>query len=173
MYSVDLAMSTGRISTNLPYIKEQAVHALIGKYQTTPEALQGISRSLTACFQTNYPGLARTNATLVARAVREVQTLYTHDFFPEMKVTWQEYPDNIGHLNSDGCFRCHDENHFSAAGKPINHDCTVCHDIISQGTGKALSALSPQKLAFKHPVDIGGMWRDYRCSFCHDGGLVD
>jgi hypothetical protein len=173
VYSVDLALSTGRISTNLPSIKQQAVHALVKKYETTDEALRGISQALTIYYQSNYPAFTRTNAPLVAQAVGEVQTVYTHNFFPGMKVSWRVYPNNIGHMDSDGCFRCHDGQHFSASGKPISHDCRACHDIIAQGTGKALSTISPRGLPFKHPEDIGGMWRDYKCSFCHDGGLVE
>jgi hypothetical protein len=173
VYSVDLALSTGRISTNLPAIKEQAVHALGRKYDTTDEALRGITQALTTYYQSNYPALTRTNVALVAQAVGEVRTIYQHNFFPGMKVSWRAYPDNIGHLDSDGCFRCHDGQHFSAGGKPISHDCQACHNIIAQGKGKALATIAPQGLPFKHPEDIGGMWQDYKCSFCHDGGLVD
>ena len=106
-------------------------------------------------------------------AVQEVQTIYSRNFFPGMKADWRAYPDNIGHFHSDGCFRCHDRNHLSATGKPISHDCRICHDIIAQGTGSAGSEISPQGLAFKHPEDIDGMWQDYNCSFCHDGELVE
>ncbi len=173
IYSVDLAMSTGRISTNIPDIKEQAVHALTGNYATTAEALHGIAQRLTAIYQTNYSGFGQAHPALVAQAVRQVQTLYTNNFFPRMKVTWQVYPNNIGHLYSDGCFRCHDGNHVSAEGKTITHDCRTCHDIIAQGRGAALTSISPQGLPFRHPVDIGGMWQDYNCSFCHNGGLAE
>jgi NapC/NirT cytochrome c family, N-terminal region len=172
VYAVDLAMSTGRISTNVPDIKAQAVRALTAKYETTGGALRGISRMLTAYYQTNDPAFGRGHAELVAGAVREVQTIYTHNFFPEMKASWRVYPDNIGHLNSPGCFRCHDGNHVSADGKTITHDCQACHEIIAQGTGTAPSTLAAGGLPFKHPVDIGGMWQQSNCSVCHDGGLV-
>jgi hypothetical protein len=173
VYSVDLEMSTGRISTNIPDIKEQAVQALTSDYPTTADALRGISRTLTARYQTNYPKFDASHSALVAQAIREVQTIYAHNFFPAMKVSWQVYPDNIGHLNSDGCFRCHDGEHVSAEGKTITHDCRACHDIIAQGRGAALATVTQQGLTFKHPVDIGGMWNEYNCSFCHDGGLVE
>ena len=70
VYSVDLALSTGRIGTNLPSIKEQAVHVLVKKYPATDEALRGISQALATYYQSNYPALTRTNAPLVAQAVR-------------------------------------------------------------------------------------------------------
>jgi hypothetical protein len=173
VYAVDLAMSTDRISTNLPFIKEQAVHALVRQYPTTSQALREISQTLTAYYQSNYPGLSRSPAAQVAGAIAEVQSIYTHNFFPEMKVSWQVYPDNIGHLNSDGCFRCHDGNHVNSQGRPIVHDCRACHVILAQGHSPAPATLAPRGLDFKHPEDIGGMWREYNCSLCHDGGLVD
>ena len=37
-----------------------------------------------------------------------VQEIYRDNFFPEMKASWQAYPDNIGHKDWPGCFRCHD-----------------------------------------------------------------
>jgi hypothetical protein len=135
--------------------------------------VNGISQRLTDYYHTNFPGLERTNTQVVAAAVKEVQAIYSHNFFPEMKADWRAYPDNIGHFHSDGCFRCHDGEHLSAGGKPISHDCRVCHEIIAQGTGKTPSEISPQGLPFKHPEDIGEMWHDYKCAFCHDGGLVE
>lgn len=173
VYSVDLAMSTGRIPPEIPEIKQEAVHALTGKYRTTSVALQGISEALTSYYRSNYPGFARTNSAMLAKAVDEVRRIYTYNFFPEMKVDWRVYPDNVGHLNSSGCFRCHDGNHVNAAGKPITHDCQACHVIIAQGTGAELAEISPRGLAFKHPVDIGGMWKQYNCDFCHTGSLVE
>jgi len=37
-----------------------------------------------------------------------VKRVYHQNFFPEMRVSWQAYPDNIGHKEFPGCFRCHD-----------------------------------------------------------------
>jgi hypothetical protein len=46
-----------------------------------------------------------------------------------MKVTWGTYPDHLGHVDSPGCFRCHDDQHKSRDGKVITQDCEVCHAI--------------------------------------------
>jgi nitrate/TMAO reductase-like tetraheme cytochrome c subunit len=48
-----------------------------------------------------------------------------------MKVTWGTYPNNLGHQNFPGCFRCHDDNHKSRAGKAITQDCSACHDLLA------------------------------------------
>ncbi len=170
--SIDAALRSGRIAPNLPYIKKEAVQTLAKSYPSTELALSGISTILTAFYQTNYPGLAKTNPRLIAAAVTEVQRIYRHNFFPGMKVNWRAYPDHIGHLNFPGCFRCHDGKHTSADGKTITHNCDACHTIIVQGPGKKPET-SLAGLEFKHPVDISGQWQQTNCSDCHDGTLAE
>jgi hypothetical protein len=65
----------------------------------------------------------------VERAVVGTQQLYRKNVFPAMNVTWGTYPNNIGHMDSPGCFRCHDDNHKSKNGKTIGQDCSFCHEI--------------------------------------------
>ena len=87
-----------------------------------------------------------------------------------MKVRWDVYPDNIGHLTWKGCFRCHDEKHKTKAGQVISKDCNACHIIISQGSGEEV-AVSLNGLEFKHPVDIDEAWKEMDCHECHTGAL--
>ena len=44
-----------------------------------------------------------------------------------MKVTFGVYADNIGHMTSNGCFRCHDDTHTAKDGSKISADCEYCH----------------------------------------------
>jgi DNA-directed RNA polymerase subunit N (RpoN/RPB10) len=48
-----------------------------------------------------------------------------------MKVTWGTHPNNIGHMNYPGCFRCHDGDHNSKGGKVITQDCANCHNLLA------------------------------------------
>ena len=84
----------------------------------------------------------------------------TSNFFPGMKVSWRASPDNIGHLDSDGCCSVARDGQplYSAGGKPISRgNFQACHNIIAQGKGKALATVAaPQGLPFKHPEDVGG-----------------
>ena len=52
-----------------------------------------------------------------------------------MKVTWGSYPNNIGHITSTGCFRCHDESHTAKDGTTISGDCEYCHKQIERPAG--------------------------------------
>jgi len=170
--AVDLALQNGRINRTIPHIKEQAVRVLTKHYPTSSDAARGIKETLTTFYRSNYDGFAKNNGPLISRAVAEIRQIYEHNFFPSMKVAWDVYPDNIGHWDFPGCYRCHDDKHTSAEGKTITHECNACHTIVAQGpTGREESSLAGLK--FKHPVDIGGMWRETICSECHTGALTE
>lgn len=170
--AVDLEISTGAIDRRLPFIKAQAIQALTADYTTTAGARDSIAEALRDYYRPLETDSSRVDSSLVRKAVAEVQKIYTHNFFPTMKVDWRAYPDNIGHWDSPGCFRCHDGNHVSADGKVITHDCKACHLILAQGPGSAPTSMSAQGLEFQHPVDIEGMWKEAKCMSCHDGAMV-
>jgi hypothetical protein len=44
-----------------------------------------------------------------------------------MKVTFGVYPDNVGHMLTDGCLRCHDGTRKASDGSVIGDDCEYCH----------------------------------------------
>jgi len=69
----------------------------------------------------------------VQQAGQEVANIYLRNVFPDMRVTWGTRPNNLGHNDSPGCFRCHDGNHQSADGKTITNDCSACHQILVSG----------------------------------------
>ena len=162
--AVDESMTAQKIDASLPYIKRQGVEVLSGQYETTDQALAAIDKGIHDFYDINYPDIAAQKQTEIKNAVAELQHIFQTYFFPEMKTDWQTHPNNIGHLNSAGCFRCHDGQHVSDTGKVITNDCTVCHSIIYDST---LPPAQNTKLgAFKHPVDLGAL-SDRRCDSCH------
>jgi len=46
-------------------------------------------------------------------------------------VTWGTYPNNLGHTDAPGCFRCHDDSHVSSDKKTITQDCGACHELLA------------------------------------------
>jgi NapC/NirT cytochrome c family, N-terminal region len=163
--AVDTSLTLGRIDASLPSIKKNAVAALVGDYATKAEALTKIAEKLRA----DYPN--ENDQAKVSAAVAEAQRIYRDNFFPEMKSNWKVYPNNIGHLDWAGCFRCHDDEHASADGKKISADCNSCHTIIAQGAGRELKTVSAQGLEFQHPAEeLGDAWKGMKCSECHNGG---
>ena len=69
----------------------------------------------------------RTRSDEIERAVRATQLAYSKNIFPAMNVTWGTYPSHIGHMESNGCFRCHDETKKTRDGRAISMECTLCH----------------------------------------------
>ena len=65
----------------------------------------------------------------VEKAVTGAQQVYRRNVFPEMHVQFGTYPNNVGHMDFPGCFRCHDDNHKTKDGKKISQDCDTCHKI--------------------------------------------
>ncbi|HTW66444.1 MAG TPA: NapC/NirT family cytochrome c [Bryobacteraceae bacterium] len=127
--AVDDAMSTGDISPNLPYAKKQALAVLMQVYPDRDTAKRRIADQLTAYYRQSYPQIYAQDRKRVANAIAAVQNIYGRNVFPEMKVTWGTYLNNLGHTDSAGCFRCHDGNHTSAGGKTIPNDCGTCHEL--------------------------------------------
>ena len=108
----------------------------------------------------------------MSAASDEVKRIFASTMFPERKADWREYPDNIGHKDSLGCFRCHDNKHLDSAGKTLRaNDCNSCHTVLSQGQGAELALVDARGLEFKHPD--GELDPDLSCSDCHNGGIQE
>jgi len=162
--ALDGSFAANRLDVSLPYLKRQAVEALSRPYATNDEAVKSIALTLEAFYRTNYAQLYAEKRASIDGAITEVQRIYQINFFPEMKTDWQAHPNNVGHLRSNGCFRCHDGEHRSDTGKVIRNDCNICHTVILD------SAAPPEKNArigsFKHPVMLGAL-ADRKCESCH------
>ncbi|MEW6116322.1 MAG: NapC/NirT family cytochrome c [Nitrospirota bacterium] len=168
--AVDAALASGQINQAIPDIKRFAVNALTLQYRSEAEALQGIARSLTDTYRTVYPDFYAQNAAMVDSAIRAVQLAYQKNFFPEMRVRWSVYPNNVGHFIFPGCMRCHDGNHKDPVGKAVTNECTNCHIILSQGKSDPSVELDLETgLQFRHPVNIGNAWTGGACYNCHSG----
>lgn len=163
--AVDDSFASGVMDPSLPYLKRQAVEVLSAAYDTNEQAVQAIDTDLSAFYQNKYSDVYAQKQPEIRAAIAEVQRIYQTYFFPEMKTDWQSHPNNIGHLHTAGCFRCHDGQHFSDTGKVITNDCTVCHTTIYDSAGPP--ELNVSTGTFKHPVDLGGL-ADRKCESCHN-----
>ena len=47
----------------------------------------------------------------VEQAADTAAEIYLRNIFPEMKVNWSVHPNNLGHNDFPGCFRCYDGSH--------------------------------------------------------------
>jgi hypothetical protein len=166
--AVDQVLIAHKLDASLPYIKQQAVAALTGKYDTTETAVQAIAHDIEGFYESKYPEAAKDKQLEIRNAIAEVQQVFRRTTFPEMKVDWQTHPNNLGHFYFNGCFRCHDGQHVSPEGKVISKECNICHTLMGQEEGGVSMAAVP-KLSFQHPVDLGDLTQ-VNCSDCHNGG---
>jgi hypothetical protein len=127
--AVNEAMARGEIPTALPFVHREAVKALNASYPSQEVALQEIARSLRDFYRENFPAIATARPQDVEKAVNVADGIYRRNVFPEMHVGFGTYPNNIGHMDSPGCFRCHDDSHISKDGRKIGQDCETCHSM--------------------------------------------
>ncbi len=160
--AVEKSLAAGTLSLQLPNIKREAVKALLQKEITTAaDAPQKIADYLRA----KYIGAPELPATIT-----EVQRIYTVTVFPERKADWRVYPNNIGHKDWPGCFRCHDDKHKTSLGETVrSSDCRSCHTILAQGKAAEIELLNAKGMDFQHPG--GDLDPDLTCSDCHNGGI--
>jgi hypothetical protein len=162
--SVDQSFAAGRLDPSLPYLKREAIALLTRPYETEGEALKSISAGLDQFYRQNYADLYSSKRDSIGTTVTELQRIFQTYTFPEMKVDWQTHPNNIGHFYFAGCFRCHDGEHVSKAGKVVRNDCSICHTVIYD------SAEPPEKNVkmgpYQHPVNLGDLAK-LACTTCH------
>jgi hypothetical protein len=170
-FFINNAMAAGSIPTELPKIKATAMDILSQKFGTTDSARMIISQKINSFYQSNYPDIYANKRNLVNKAVAGIQEAFSKNIFPEMKVRWDVYPNNIGHMEFMGCFRCHNDNHTAQQGRVIKKDCSLCHNINAQGPIEK-PEVSPVNafLQFKHPAEeVGDSWKEMNCAECHTG----
>jgi nitrate/TMAO reductase-like tetraheme cytochrome c subunit len=173
MERVNEAIAAGSISQDIPYIKVQAVTALDRSYDNVDQALVGIANELREYYRSEYPEFLNRRRVDLTRAIKKVQSIYEQTIFPEMKADWSAYPDNIGHRDTPGCFRCHTDEMVSDDGQAIFTDCTKCHLILAQGeTIDQVNVNIEEGLPFVHPEDFDTIEEFTECADCHTGGAA-
>jgi hypothetical protein len=164
----DKAMLTGEVEKNLPFFKKTTMGVLRETFSDNDTAMMKIKEGITGFYKTDYPDLYAKSTEVIDKAIAFVQKAYSQNTFPKMKVAYDGYPEHIGHLETNGCFRCHNDSFKSENGRVISRDCNLCHTIVGQGNpGKMEYSSIKDNLEFRHPVDIGTAWKEANCSECH------
>ncbi|MDX2186531.1 MAG: NapC/NirT family cytochrome c [Opitutaceae bacterium] len=161
--AVERSMRDGGLSRLLPGIKRVAVDALTKASDHPDKKARDIAAELLA---KTYPDPMLADE--IAAAAVEIERIFSVTLFPLRKADWRVYPNNIGHKDWAGCFRCHDNQHRTETGDMVrSSDCNSCHTILAQGDGPAMQTLSAKGLDFIHP---DGPYDDtLTCNDCHNG----
>jgi hypothetical protein len=126
--ALDKAMALGEIPVTLPYIKKTGLAALKENYPSNEEASKQLPASIVGFYQKNYPDVYGKRSQDINQAAQAILAIYNRNVFPDLKVTWGTYPNNLGHTDFPGCFRCHDGSHTTADNVSITQDCNTCHE---------------------------------------------
>jgi NapC/NirT cytochrome c family, N-terminal region len=130
--ALDRALEQGQVSRELPFVKKKAVELLRKEYPDRETATQQIRAGLSDFYRTTYPEVFRQQRALLESSTAAITAIYLRNVYPNMKLTWGAHPNHLGHEDSLGCFRCHDESHKASGGRAITQDCNACHTILAQ-----------------------------------------
>ena len=140
---IDRVMNAGLLSPSLPFAKKKAVELIKVKYASREEAAARIPGAFAAYYQKQYPDVWSARRDEVMAGGKAVLAVWDRNVFPAMNVTWGAYPNNLGHMDFPGCFRCHDGSHAAKGGASITQDCNACHNLLAvdEASPKILSDL--------------------------------
>jgi nitrate/TMAO reductase-like tetraheme cytochrome c subunit len=167
--AIDRAFENRVIDPSIPFLKRVAIKALAADYPTTEAALAGIRKELTEYYSEGFNGTVLDRKEQIEAAIEGVQAIYQRNIFPEMKVNWETYPDNIGHRTSPGCFRCHGDKHQTSDGIVLDHECKKCHVFFQQERGSRSLLEAPGDASFVHPFTHEKHYTEIDCWDCHKG----
>ena len=169
--SVDAAMSRGLIDPGIPFIHQKAVEVLFRKYESRAEAFAAFD-ALGESYKTSeyYAG----HSEQITAAVQAIKDIYDRTVFHEQEVDWATHPNNLGHIKSPGCFRCHDGKHLNAQKEAIRLECNVCHSIpVVAGTEDFVTTIEisrgPEPESHLNPnwISLHNQVFNDTCSACH------
>lgn len=165
---IDQAIVAGKIPADIPWIKMAAMEALKVPYETKEHANVEIYTAMVTYYKDSYPEVYLKEFSRIQKAIKVVQSEYSNNVFPYMKADATQYLDHIGHLESEGCFRCHSGRHKTKTGETISKSCDMCHTILAQGPSNNIQNVPLSgSMEFQHPVFIRGKEKTAMCSDCH------
>jgi hypothetical protein len=139
--ALNKAMAQGRISPSLPFVHKEGLALIKADYPSQEEAESKITDGLKEFYRSQHPDVSSQKGSQIDDAAKALAAIYGQNVSPFMKVTWGTHPNNIGHNDYPGCFRCHDGSHSTKEGKSIDNDCSVCHNLL------ATDEANPKQLA--------------------------
>ncbi len=173
--AVDSALSLQQIDASIPFIKKNAVDVLSASYRSFDDATKAI-QGLDAYYQNNYADYYQNHAQKIKAAIDYLKTTYQTLVYSSQDLSWTTHPDNVGHKNTPGCFRCHDGKHFTSDNKDaVRLECNICHTLPEVGTpggpAPVISMVKPEEPESHRATTWLAQHRtafNVTCQQCHD-----
>jgi hypothetical protein len=171
--TVDSAIERGLIASDIPFIRKKAIEVLSVEYDSAQAAMDAIA-ALEQYYEETASDYYWDNTDKVVAAIEAIQDIYNQTVFVDQDVDWTTHLNNLGHINSPACFRCHDGKHLDSEQEAIRLECNLCHSIpvvatsqdfvtlieISRGP-EPISHLNSNWISLHHSVF------DATCTYCH------
>ena len=178
---VDDALAEGRIDRSLPSIKARSdaiIQKAGGIFGPEEERAAKFAEIIAAAAPKGEQKAAAKEAE--QRFAAEMKSVLLLSSFAAKDLTWKTFPNNVGHKDFAGCFRCHDGKHMNAKGEAIRLQCTLCHalpQVVGEnGVRSVQSTVSPDLTPPPSHEEPNWM-HDHRsqvdnsCAMCH--GKID
>nr|MBN1228132.1 NapC/NirT family cytochrome c [Anaerolineae bacterium] len=170
--AVDRALERGMLDADIPYIRYSAV-ATLTNMRSSDDPQQELD-DLIAYYAREYPEYYAENPDKFDRVMGVLQEIWSDIAFREQRVDWMSHPNNIGHSNWPGCFRCHDGKHISPEGEAVRLECNLCHSIPEVAAPGVLEPSLPLATGLQPESHFSTLWivqhRDWfdtSCQACH------
>jgi nitrate/TMAO reductase-like tetraheme cytochrome c subunit len=177
---VDDALEQKRIDRSLPSIKarsDQIIQKAAGIGGPDKERSEKFAQLIAAAAPKDPPPATKASEKQFADEMQQILMLTS--FSGELKgkpLTWKDFPNNVGHNDFPGCFRCHDGKHQNEKGEAIRLQCTLCHALPKVTVDGTLKTVPSTVMAGLTPPDSHSEpnWmHDHRtkiddsCAMCH------
>lgn len=128
---------------SLPFIKREGLGAITRKYPDKKRGRELIATRIENFYSMNYPEISMENSLEIEHSIHALQAIYHRNIHTGMEIEWGSYPDNLGHRQGPGCFRCHNPYMVDSEGISISNDCTLCHSILAYEENEPFKYLFP------------------------------
>ncbi|MAT41473.1 MAG: hypothetical protein CL609_03955 [Anaerolineaceae bacterium] len=170
---IDQLMSRGEISADIPYIRNQASLVLRSNYEDQESARLGIEKLLDN-YERDYPLAYQKYKAELEVAVEKLWAYYENAVFFDQEMKWDTHPDNAQHLDSPGCFRCHDGKHLTEENEAVRLECNICHSIpVVSGPNEFVTdievskGIEPENHKNSNWIGLHREYFDDTCANCH------
>lgn len=170
---IDALMEKDLISSDIPGIRQIGLETYYKEYTSMQTAMAAFDL-LDSYYQEKYPDYYIQNINKIRQAIQELKTSYTNTVYPQQKSDWSSHPDNIGHVYSPGCFRCHDGEHLTDDEEAIRLECNLCHSIpVVSEAGNFLTEIElgtgpePENHLNTNWISLHHLVYEQSCGNCH------
>lgn len=171
--TIDQLMARNLVSSDIPEIRRKALQVYGQLFEDTESGVRSIE-GLENYYRIYYPNFYAQNRETIAAALEALKSAYRNNVYPEQNSDWTTHPNNIGHKNSPGCFRCHDGKHLDVDSNAIRLECNLCHSIpIAAGPTSFVANLEisrgPEPQSHRNPnwISLHNQVVDQNCQKCH------